>query len=141
MLDHFRAFRRHFTNLHDGRPQLQVRLVHLRALPHVDLEVVSDEGEERGCERDPALLVDGHVHPDQSLVRHLVWTLLAKAQRRVNILQHLESLCVVDLTSGVQLSTGHSPACTYTPLGSNSAQEVMNSPRWWEPRMEESRVR
>ena len=30
---------------------------------------------------------------------------------------------------------------THTPLGSNSAQDVMNSPRWWEPRMEESRVR
>ena len=26
----------------------------------------------------------------------------------------------------------------YTPLGSISAHEVMNSPRWWEPRMEES---
>ena len=26
----------------------------------------------------------------------------------------------------------------YTPLGSMSAQDVMNSPRWWEPRMEES---
>ena len=30
---------------------------------------------------------------------------------------------------------------TYVPLGSKSAQAVMNSPRWWEPRMEESRVR
>ena len=27
---------------------------------------------------------------------------------------------------------------TYTPLGSMSAQDVMNSPRWWEPRMDES---
>ena len=27
---------------------------------------------------------------------------------------------------------------TYTPLGSISAQEVMNSPRWCEPRIEES---
>ena len=30
---------------------------------------------------------------------------------------------------------------TYDPLGSNSAQAVMNSPRWWEPRIEESLVR
>ena len=30
---------------------------------------------------------------------------------------------------------------TYVPLGSKSAQAVINSPKWWDPRMEESLVR
>ena len=30
---------------------------------------------------------------------------------------------------------------TYDPLGSKSAQAVMNSPRWWEPRILESLVK
>ena len=51
-------------DLHDGGAQLQVCLVHLRTLPNVDLQVVSDKGEERGGEGDPTLLVYWHVHPE-----------------------------------------------------------------------------
>jgi len=41
-------------------------------------------------------LVDGHVHPDEPLVGHLVRALLAEAQRRVNVLQQLHGLRVVN---------------------------------------------
>ena len=103
-------------NLHDGGAQLQVCLVHLRTLPDVDLQVVSDKGEERGGEGDPALLVYWHVHPaakrvedefgkvgfcfsniapDQSFVGHLVGAFLPKAKRGVNVFEQLHGLCVV----------------------------------------------
>ena len=38
--------------LDDGGPQLDVGLVHLAALAHVDVEVVADEGEQRRGEVD-----------------------------------------------------------------------------------------
>ena len=75
-------------------------LVHFRALPHVDLEIVSDEGEERGGEGHPALLVYGHVHPDEALVGHLVRTLLPEPQRGINVLQQLQRLGVVNSAPG-----------------------------------------
>ena len=88
---------RQYTNLHDGGPQLQVSLVHLGALSHVDLQIVPDQSEESCGEGNPAFLVDRHVHPDQSLVGHLVRTLLPESQRRINILQHLQGFCIVNL--------------------------------------------
>ncbi len=36
--------------LNDGGPQLDVSLVHLAALAHVDLQIVADEGEQGGRE-------------------------------------------------------------------------------------------
>ena len=77
-------------------------LVHLRTLPDVDLEIVADEGEERGGEGNPPLLVYGHVHPDEALVGHLVRTLLPEPERRINVLQHLQRLGVVDLTPAIK---------------------------------------
>ncbi len=41
-------------------------------------------------------LIDGHVHPDEPLVRHLVRTLLPEAEWRINVLQQLHGLRVVD---------------------------------------------
>jgi hypothetical protein len=41
-------------------------------------------------------LIDGHVHPDEPLVRHLVWTLLPKPEWRINVLQQLHGFRVVD---------------------------------------------
>ena len=108
-------------DLHDGGAQLQVCLVHLRTLPDVDLQVVSDKGEERGGEGDPALLVYWHVHPaakrvedvfgkvgfcfsniapDQSFVGHLVGAFLSKAKRGVNVFEQLHGLCVVNGAPG-----------------------------------------
>ena len=87
-------------HLHDGGAQLEVGLVHLRALPHVDLQVVADEGEEGGGEAHPPLLVDGHVHPDEALVGHLVRTLLPEPERRVDVLQQLQRLGVVNSAPG-----------------------------------------
>ena len=37
-------------HLHDGCPQLQVSLVHLRTLPDIDLEIVSDQSKQCGGE-------------------------------------------------------------------------------------------
>ena len=76
-------------------------LVHLRALPDVDLEIVADEGEERGGEGNPPLLVYGHVHPDEALVGHLVRTLLPEPEWRINVLKQLQRLRVVDRAPGV----------------------------------------
>ena len=53
-------------HLHDGSSELEVRLVHLCTLPHVDLQVIPDQGEQGGGEGHPALLVYWHVHPGGS---------------------------------------------------------------------------
>ena len=74
-------------HLHDGGPQLQVRLVHLRRLADVDLQIIADQSKQRGCEGYTPLLVYWHIHPYQTLVSHLVWALLTKTKRRVNVLQ------------------------------------------------------
>ena len=63
-------------------------------------EVLSDECEERGGEGHPSLLVYGHVHPDKALVGHLVRTLLPEPQRRINVLQQLQRLGVVNRAPG-----------------------------------------
>ena len=41
-------------------------------------------------------LIDGHVHPDEPLVRHLVGALLPEAEGRINVLQQLHGFRVVD---------------------------------------------
>ena len=45
------------------------------------------------------LLVHRHVHPDQLLVRHLLRTLLAEAQRRINGPKHVKDFGVVNFTA------------------------------------------
>ena len=50
-------------HLHDRSSELKVRLVHLCTLPHVDLQVVPDQGEQGGGEGHAALFVYRHVHP------------------------------------------------------------------------------
>ena len=46
--------------------------------------------------RYAADLIDGHIHPNEPLVRHLVWALLPEPEGRVNVLQQLHGLRVVD---------------------------------------------
>jgi hypothetical protein len=41
-------------------------------------------------------LIDGHVHPDEPLVRHLVRALLPEAEGRINVLQQLHGFRVMD---------------------------------------------
>ena len=78
--------------------------------------------------------------PYQSLVGHLVRALLAKAEGRVDVLQNFQGLRVMNFTPDKRgwLKIWLMDNNAYTPLGSISAQDVINSPRWWEPRMDES---
>ena len=85
-------------HLHDGSSELEVRLVHLCTLPHINLQVIPDQGEQGGGEGHPSFFVDWHVHPDQPLVCHLVRTLFPKPKWRVDVLEYFQSLCVVDFT-------------------------------------------
>ena len=85
-------------HLHDCSSELKVRLVHLCTLPHVDLQVVPDQGEQGRREGHPPFLVDWHVHSDQPLVRHLVRALFPKSKWRVDVLEYFQSLGVMDLT-------------------------------------------
>ena len=43
-------------------------------------------------------LIDGHVHADETLVGHLVRALLPEAKRRIDVLQQLHRLRVVNCT-------------------------------------------
>ena len=81
----------------DGRAQLLVGLVHLVHGADEDAEVDADEGEERRGEVNLALLVDGHVHADETLVGEEVGALVAEAERGVDLLEQGEHVRVVDL--------------------------------------------
>ena len=89
--------------LHDGLPQLHVRLVHLLRRPHLDAQVLPDQSEEGGGEVDLPLGVHRHVHPDQLLVRQPVRALAAEAEGRVHVLQHVVHLGVVDPPRGARV--------------------------------------
>jgi len=65
-------------------------------IQYLDAEVLPDEGEEGGGEVDPPLPVQGHVHADEPLVGHLVGALLPEPEGRVDVLQQLHGLRVVD---------------------------------------------
>ena len=88
----------------DGRPQLLVGLVHLVHGADEDAEVDADEGEEGRSEVDLALLVDGHVHADETLVGEEVGALVAEAERGVDLLEQGEHVRVVDLPAAKRRS-------------------------------------
>ncbi len=83
-------------HLDHGLPELDVGLVHFLGRPHLDAQVLPDQGEQRRREVDLALLVERHVHPDQLLVRQPVGTLRPEPQGRVHVLQHVVHLGVMN---------------------------------------------
>ena len=54
-----------------------------------------------------SLLIHGHVHPDQSLVRLPLRTVFAEPQRRVDVAEHLHDVGVVELTTGENIRNGN----------------------------------
>ena len=107
------------------------------------LQESPDQRKQGGGEGDPALFVYWHVHPNKPFVSHLIRALFPKTQRRVNILEQLQCLSVVDgapetetkrfklILYVVQIFKFRlwPEVLTYIPLGSKSAHAVMNSPR------------
>ena len=83
-------------HLDDGRPELEVGLVHLLRRPHLDVEVLPDEREERSREVHHALVVDRLVHADELLEGEAVGALGAESQRRVHVFQHVVHLGVIN---------------------------------------------
>ena len=57
------------------------------------------EGKKRCCEVDCSVIVYWLVHPDQFLEGQAVRTLASKAKRRINVLQHVIHLRVVNTAS------------------------------------------
>ncbi len=82
-------------------PQLLVRLVHLLGGAHLDAQVLANERKERRGEVHLALLGDGHVHANQLLVGEPVGALVAEAERRVHVAQHVVHLRVVNVPGGI----------------------------------------
>ena len=83
-------------HLEDGLAQLHVRLVHLLRRPHLDAQVLPDQGEEGGGEVDLALVVQRHVHPNQLLVGQAIRAFGSEAQRGIHILEHVIHFGIVD---------------------------------------------
>lgn len=61
---------------------------------HFDAEILADESEQRRSEVHLAISVHGHVHSNKFFVRQTVRALVAEAERRVHVLQHVEHLRV-----------------------------------------------
>ena len=61
------------------------------------------EGKKRCCEVDCSVIVYWLVHPDQFLEGQAVRTLASKAERRINVLQHVIHLRVVNTPSETRI--------------------------------------
>lgn len=76
---------------------------------HLYAEIFPDKREQGRGKVDLPVHVDGHVHSYQFLVGQPIRTLVAEAQRRIHVLQHVVHLGVVDLTRGVGIVLGPYP--------------------------------